>query len=262
MVKLSTILHGILWLFVWWVFGMGWSVAIAQVDDSKVSVDESSSLVFQRGETTGVDAVHAVVDAVGASSAHALVSQVQIGNAMQEGLSASLAVVRDSFQSNRGIIGANQNTGNLNNQANVQVIAHVSSEGQVVQLGRVTVEQRLVDNTIMTSGAARADRIENSFGGTVGIVGINQSAGNLNNQANVVVLTFGNGSGVAALEDSSLGKVNSGNKLIEGPPGPKSDVLVGSFSGFRGLAQVSQSAGDLNQVSNTMNVSVSAMTLR
>jgi hypothetical protein len=70
-----------------------------------------------------------------------------------------------------------------------------------------------------------------------------------------VVLTLGKGSGFVALEDSSLGKVNTGNKLISGLPGPKSDVITGSFAGFRGLAQVSQSAGDLNSISNTMNVS-------
>jgi hypothetical protein len=195
-----------------------------------------------------------VVAAMDGVSAQALVTQIQIGNAMKEGLNPSVSMVRESFQSNRGIIGANQNTGNLNNQANVQVIAHVSGE-PTIRLGEATVEQRLVDNTIVTSGAARKDLIENSFGGMVGIIGINQSAGNLNNQANVVVLTLGKGSGVVALEDSSLGKVNTGNKLMPGPTGPKSDVIVGSFAGFRGLAQVSQSAGDLNQVSNTMNVS-------
>jgi hypothetical protein len=201
-----------------------------------------------------VGAVQAVADAVGAGSAQANVSQIQISNVMEEGLAASLAVVRESFQYNRGIISANQNTGSLNNQANVQVIAHASG-GPSIRLGEVAVEQRLVDNTIVTSGAARQDLIENSFGGTVGIVGINQASGNLNNQANVLVLTVGKGAGVVPLEDSSLSKVNTGNKLIEGPPGPKADVITGSFSEFRGLAQVSQSAGDLNQVSNTMNVS-------
>lgn len=247
MVEMAIILQGLVWSL------MGWSIATAQVQDGPVTAPPPDSLVSQ-GETTGLDAVHAVVDAVGVSSAQALVSQIQIGNRMEEGLAASLAVVRESFQNNRGIIGANQNTGNLNNQANVQVIAHVAG-GPTIRLGEATVEQRLVDNTIVTSGVAREDRIENSFGGTVGIVGINQSAGNLNNQANVVVLTLGKGSGFVALEDSSLGKVNSGNKLIQGSPGPKADVITGSFAGFRGLAQVSQSAGDLNQISNTMNVS-------
>jgi hypothetical protein len=241
------------------ILGVGWlllglSVAMAQVQNQETTAPQSDNLVSQ-GETTGVGAVQAVVDAVGASSAQALLRQIQIGNVMEEGLAASLAVVRDSFQNNRGIIGANQNTGNLNNQANVQVIAHVSG-GPTIRLGEATVEQRLVNNTIVTSGAARKDLIENSFGGTVGIIGINQSAGNLNNQANVVVFMLGKGSGFVALEDSSLGKVNTGNKLIPGPAGPKSDVITGSFAGFRGLAQVSQSAGDLNQVSNTMHVSL------
>ena len=236
----------------WWLLGL--SVATAQVQNEKLTAPQSGNLVSQGG-TSGVDAVQAVVEATRVTSGQAVVSQIQIGNVLQEGPVASLAVVRDSFQNNRGIIGANQNSGSLNNQANVQVIAHVS-DGPTIRLGEATVEQRLIDNTIITSGAARQDLIESSFGGTVGIVGINQSAGNLNNQANVVVLTLGTGRGVVALEDSTLGKVNTGNKLIPGPTGPRSDVIVGSFAGFRGLAQVSQSAGDLNQISNTMNVSV------
>lgn len=251
MAKLSIMIQGLAW-------GLGCglislSVATGQGVTSETTAPQPNRLVSQGG-TTGVDAVLAVVAAMDGVSAQALVTQIQIGNAMKEGLNPSVSMVRESFQSNRGIIGANQNTGNLNNQANVQVIAHVSGE-PTIRLGEATVEQRLVDNTIVTSGAARKDLIENSFGGMVGIIGINQSAGNLNNQANVVVLTLGKGSGVVALEDSSLGKVNTGNKLMPGPTGPKSDVIVGSFAGFRGLAQVSQSAGDLNQVSNTMNVS-------
>jgi hypothetical protein len=246
------------WAAGWWLMGL--SIAAAQVQDGALLPEQSDSLFFQDG-TGGVDAVHAVVNALGSSSSQALVSQIQIGNVMEEGLTASLAIVRDSFQGNRGIIGANQNSGNLNNQANVHVIAH-NSGGPTIQLGHAAIDQQLVGNTIVTSGAAREDRIQDSFGGTVGIVGINQSAGNLNNQANVIVITLGIGSEFVPLEDSSLGAVNTGNKLIPGPPGPKSDVILDSFSGFRGLAQVSQSAGDLNSVSNKMNISFSAMTLK
>jgi hypothetical protein len=257
-VKIPVSARSLWWVAGWWLMGL--SIAAAQVQDGAVMPEQSDSLVSQSG-SSGLDAVHAVVNAVGNSSSQALVSQIQVGNVMEEGLTASLAVVRDSFQGNRGIIGANQNSGNLNNQANVHVIAHNSS-GPTIQLGHAAIEQRLEENTIVTSGAAREDRIQDSFGGTVGIVGINQSAGNLNNQANVMAITLGIGSEFLPLEDSSLGAVNTGNKLTPGPPGPKSDVIVGSFAGFRGLAQVSQSAGDLNSVSNKMNISFSAMTLQ
>lgn len=255
------------WAGLWWLSVALTASASAQVPDNGILVhdngivvQQSDSLVFQSGRAA-VDAVQAVVNAAGASSAQALVSQIQIGNVMEEGLTASLAIARDSFQNNRGIVGANQNSGNLNNQANVQVIARVSN-GPLIQLGQATVEQRLVDNTMVTSGAAREDRIQNSFGGTIGIAAINQSAGNLNNQANVMVINLGADPEFVALEESSLGAVNSGNRLIQGPPGPKSDVIVDSFAGFRGLAQINQSAGDLNSVSNTMNVSLSSVTLR
>jgi hypothetical protein len=169
MAKIAIILQGLVWSL------MGWSIATAQVQDGPVTAPPSDRLVSQGG-TSGLDAVHAVVEGVSGNSAQALVNQIQIGNVMEEGLAASLAVVRESFQNNRGIIGANQNTWKLNNQANVQVIAHVS-DGSTIQLGQATIEQRLVDNTIVTSGAARHDLIENSFGGTVGIVGITQKSG-------------------------------------------------------------------------------------
>ena len=258
LVKIPMSARSLWWAAGWWLMGL--SIAAGQVQDGAVLPEQPDRLVFEGGRG-GVDAVHAVVNAVGSSSSQALVSQIQVGNMMEEGLTASLAIVRNSFQHNRGIIGANQNSGNLNNQANVQVIAH-DSGGPTIQLGHAAIEQRLVENTIVTSGGAREDRIQNSFGGTVGIVGINQSAGNLNNQANVMVITLGMGSEFVPLEDSSLGAVNSGNRLIQGPPGPKSDVILDSFYGFRGLAQVSQSAGDLNSVSNKMNLSFSTMTLR
>jgi hypothetical protein len=56
--------------------------------------------------------------------------------------------------------------------------------------------------------------------------------------------------------------VNANNTLTQGPAGPRTDVLSGSFADFRGIAQVSQSAGDLNAVSNFLGLSLTVMDVR
>ena len=43
--------------------------------------------------------------------------------------------------------------------------------------------------------------------------------------------------------------------------GPRSDTIAGGFQGFRGVAQITQAAGDLNVVNNMLAVSVVAVAL-
>jgi hypothetical protein len=42
--------------------------------------------------------------------------------------------------------------------------------------------------------------------------------------------------------------------------GPRADILIDSFAGFRGVAQVNQSAGDLNVMGNYVGVSLTTLT--
>jgi len=200
----------------------------------------------------------AALAGVSAAIGETLVGQSLVGNHVDLVDPVRQSAIEQSFQNNRGIVSVNQDSGDVNNQANIRIIA-LSLSGGFVDLQSTGVAQRS-GNTLITSGGSSEDRIAGSFGGTTGLVGVNQSSGSLNQQFNVMMI----GLGVtidptsAQLGDSLLATVNGGaaNSLQEGTPRPRSDSIDGSFAGFHGAAQVSQSAGDLNAIGQTMAISV------
>jgi hypothetical protein len=122
--------------------------------------------------------------------------------------------------------------------------------------------QELRDNTVtVRDSGPRETRIVDSFQGGAGIVGINQSAGNLNQQLNVVAVGVGLlvGPDAIQLNDVMLEAVGGegDNTLIEeGEAGPRELVVANSFTDFSGVAQVNQSTGDMNRVSNVVGLSI------
>jgi len=53
--------------------------------------------------------------------------------------------------------------------------------------------------------------------------------------------------------DADLGGTIADNSVSSG--GNRSDIITDSFTGFRGIAQVNQSSGDLNIVTNSVGFS-------
>jgi len=200
---------------------------------------------------SGIEGVEAISSAV---SADALVNQTLIGNRLVERDVISTSIMQDTFRDGRGILSINQASGNINNQANVRVLAFTDGEGLVYDLSLAT-SARSIKNSVIVYGGEREDRISNSFGGAVGIVGVNQSAGSLNQQVNVVVLGIGValGPGVVALGDATLGETIADNSASGSSN--RADIITDSFTGFRGIAQVNQSSGDLNVLGNTLGFS-------
>ncbi len=223
----------------------------------------NQAIVISISATT-VAGVEAVVGASGgALEGAAIVNQTLIGNQVVERNVTSRGLIQDAFQDNRGILSVNQAEGSLNNQAIVRVLTLGAIDSPVQALD-FSGSSRTLDNTLISSGGERENRISNSFGGTVGIVGANQSAGNLNQQANVLVLGLGAALGpeVVALGEATLGEISARNTVKqEGPAGPRADILTDSFAGFRGIAQVNQSAGDLNHMGNFVGLSLTVLTL-
>jgi hypothetical protein len=210
---------------------------------------------------TGIEGVAAIAQAApGAAMGAAIVEQGLIGNQVKEHNVNRRTMILGSFRNNQGIVNVNQDSGNLNNQANVRVLAMVEAGSLVYDLKLTGLVQR-IDNVLISSGGERQDRIASSFREMVGIAGVNQSAGNLNQQANVLVLGVGLALGpeMVTLGDVILEEVNANNTLTQGPLGPRTDAITGAFRDFRGIAQVSQSAGDLNAVSNFLGVSLTVM---
>lgn len=193
-------------------------------------------------------------------SSNALTEQVLSGNQVVDSVSERRARITGSFNDNTGLIGVNQSAGPLNNQANVVAVAFAGADVGALRLNDADVVQRLENNTLTTSIDRLSVNVDNSFNNIVGILGLNQVAGSLNNQANVVALTFGGDAGPAAqiLSEAVLAQVGdeNDNQLVENKPTENEIRTSNSFNNFTGVAQVSQTAGNFNQVANVLGISV------
>ena len=92
-----------------------------------------------------------------------------------------------SINDNTGVIGVNQNAGNMNNQTNA--VALSVGLNASMALGEAALGQLNARNTIDEVETIKIDRIVDSASNNAGIVSINQSAGNMNNQGSVVAFS-------------------------------------------------------------------------
>ncbi len=94
-----------------------------------------------------------------------------------------------SMNSNTGITSANQSVGNFNNQLNSVAVA-AGLGGALVALAEADLGQTCTGNVINEIATVKKDTISDSLNENHGITSFNQSAGNANNQANVVAISF------------------------------------------------------------------------
>lgn len=203
----------------------------------------------------------AVMKLSGTASADVALSQSIVGNALVDHGTARHNRLVDSFNDALGIQSVNQSAGDLGNQANIRAIA-VGRLGVVAASIAVTVE--FSDNRLTVTGGERDNRIVNSFNNTTGIVGVNQSAGSMNSQANLAAIAVGLGpadGGFLSLTDLSLGAIKSGNEESIDPGIPRRNAKVDSFNDFTGVAQVNQVAGEGNIAFQAYVLNVSGMPL-
>jgi hypothetical protein len=173
---------------------------------------------------------------------------------------------------NTGFVDVNQDTGAGSNQSNVRVLALSGLDGGgQVRENILTGVLTTTNNSVLTVGGERSNTITGSFGGTVGVVGINQSSGSLNQEANVMVMTVGLGyttdtgdlPEVVSVEAAALAHMKADNEVDpDSDPGPRADILVDNFAGFKGFAQVNQGSGNLNFLTNSISLSVSTIEVR
>ena len=148
-----------------------------------------------------------VVDGRGFAEALAANEQVNQDNTVDTvNLFFRDAEILNSFNNNSGIIHANQSVGNMSNQANDVAMAVSFAIGGVA-LSEALLGQFNIENTVRESdaldpdgvvdpdtgqtpgadvGIHRTASIVNSISTNAGIVGVNQSTGNMANQANKV----------------------------------------------------------------------------
>ena len=98
------------------------------------------------------------------------------------------ARIEGSIIDNKGITAVNQGAGNINNQANAISIAVAGNPG--VALSDAALGQFVTSNTVTETDVSKLARTAGSILNNSGITQVNQSAGNLGNQSNVVSLAI------------------------------------------------------------------------
>ena len=108
------------------------------------------------------------------------------------------------------------------------------------------------DNMAAVSGIFPTNSISTSFIGFIGIAQVNQAAGFMNNQGNVVAAGSTGQAGFGlSLVEAAVEKTNRDNELlIDGST--FSDNIEGSFSSFQGIGQVNQASGLMNNQNNVI----------
>jgi hypothetical protein len=163
-----------------------------------------------------------------------------------------------------------------------------------VAKSQVVFNQRNQDNTACENCAEKLDLIQTSVTGNSGITTVNQSAGNMNNQGNLVSIAWANvGGGPGTTppdpnvpnDPNNTGHANSqvaGEQILgDGPTGEfvtengvrrhvvssglgntvdtsnvpfRDAVITGSVNSNSGITQVNQAAGNINNQANGMSL--------
>jgi len=109
---------------------------------------------------------------------------------------------------------------------------------------------------ITGDSTTNSDSITDSFNeDAAGIVGVNQSAGSINNQNNALSIALADRASYA-LGEADLGQFNTWN-VVNVTNVTRTDTISGSFGGFSGVAMVNQSAGAINNQANVLDIAVS-----
>jgi hypothetical protein len=159
------------------------------------------------------------------------------------------ADVLDSINDNSGVVGVNQSPGNMNNQANMSAMAVIAGDKQLVEANGFAVQASLF-NRIFGDRSVNTNTISGSISNNNGIVGVNQSSGNINNQLNSAALAAGLDSVTnGALGEATLKQVNADNFLTHIAVF-LSDSISGSINGNAGIVSVNQASGDMVNQAN------------
>lgn len=226
----------------------------------------------------------------GAGEAAALANQENLNNFVAHGTGsitgnptddANITISIDLTNSalrNQGILGINQDIGNMVNQANIVsaaitgspaggTFADAQAEGEQVNAGNTstasgTLEALQIDPLILIPD--KAPIITGSVNEHVGAIGVNQNAGNMNNQLNNLALAIGLGADVA-LSEASLGQFNGVSFVDEVLTANQNEVsefetvkvntITNSVNLNTGIVQVNQTSGNMNNQGSVISFS-------
>lgn len=183
------------------------------------------------------------------------------------------ALVERSFQVSRGVFAFNQEVGIANNQLNALVLVIRDAGAEQFQQETTLDDLELAGtvrsegNSVVSVGGRRLDTINNSFAGSTGTVAVNQSAGAANQQQNILVVGVGlkfDPEEFVKLGNETLSGVGAVQGTVEQngtedlTKTRRADTITNSFTGFTGIAQVTQSAGNANVVGNRATIALPA----
>jgi hypothetical protein len=216
------------------------------------------------------------IDVEKAAESLAIANQDNFQNEACTNCDEKLDLVNDSFNLNDGVVDGNQAAGNMNNQGNavsVAVDTRVGSppvdqldplDGQGFAESQAHAEQVNEANFVDTINLLFRDAaILDSFSGNTGVLGFNQSPGNMNNQVNLVSLAVALTDSGVALSEADLGQFNLFNIVEEsdsiGDPGGvginKSASILASLNNNTGIVGLNQSAGNMANQANVVSMS-------
>ena len=255
--------------------------------DKDITVVENVFIDKDINITVTVDDILAKV-----AEADAVVNQDNTNNYACQNCAEKIALIQRSIGvvdgSNMGIVNVNQATGNENNQGNVVSVAidvwppdqppPDDQEPPVSDGGLAhaqTSAEQVMGGTLETGNTVdsiailwRNSQIINSIIDNLGIVGVNQTAGNINNQLNVATVAACL-DGVMAIAEADLGQLNAYNTVNEPDPkldrfcngpecGTNKNVLIsGSVNGNIGVVGVNQTSGNMANQANIANMAYS-----
>ena len=222
--------------------------------------------------------VDVIIETEKAAESQAIANQDNIGNKACSNCAEKRDTVNDSFSGNSGVVDGNQAAGNMNNQGNAVSVAVDVGGGEIPELNlevpgfaesQAHAEQQNFDNLAEAVNLIFRDAIiTDSFNDNTGVVGFNQSPGNMNNQVNLVSLAIALTDTGVALSEADLGQFNLGNTVLESDsegfdPGigiHKSATMTGSLNGNTGIVGVNQSAGNMANQANVASLAFVAAT--
>jgi len=235
-----------------------------------------------------------------AAEADAIVNQENDGNRVDSsltqlgGVDLSLvnnfgidldASIANSINDNTGIVDVNQDVGNMANQGNQVALAIATPASPVngttfpVLVHSQSEAEQINENNAVWHGEAPSEAddppvvtlvdpphesasITDSISGNVGIVNVNQNAGNMNNQANSEAIAVAISLAGVALSEAALGQVNVNPDNSEnGFPAvfefgvEKSATMISSLNGNTGIGGVNQAAGNMANQANIFSLS-------
>ncbi|WP_191832597.1 adhesin [Pseudomonas fluorescens] len=163
------------------------------------------------------------------------------------------ATIDNSGKQYQGNLTVNQAAGDLQQQANVRAFAVGHSANATTE-----VRQRLrtrVDSAIDAHSSIQGDAFSNGSGA----LGVNQSTGASNQQANALRISLSTQPQI--IDDSVLMQQNvaliNGSDPADSAPGHRQVTTSDqAFTGSRGVIQLNQSAGVGNRMANTLSVRV------